>query len=41
MMDYRFPSFTPGSLTLIVGLGQTGVAAARWCAARGGRSLRV
>jgi len=39
-MDYAFPSFTPGSLTLIVGLGQTGVAAALWCAARAER-LRV
>jgi len=39
-MDYRFPSFTPDNLTLIVGLGQTGVAAALWCAARQER-LRV
>jgi len=40
MMDYTFPSFTPDSLTLVVGLGETGVAAARWCAQRGER-LRV
>jgi len=39
-MDYAFPSFTPDSLTLIAGLGETGVAAARWCAQRGER-LRV
>ena len=35
-----FPSLRRDGLTLILGLGETGVAAARWCAARGAR-LRV
>ncbi|MFV0282616.1 MAG: UDP-N-acetylmuramoyl-L-alanine--D-glutamate ligase [Castellaniella sp.] len=37
---YDFPSIRRDGLTLILGLGETGVAAARWCAARGAR-LRV
>ncbi|MCB5362606.1 UDP-N-acetylmuramoyl-L-alanine--D-glutamate ligase [Pusillimonas sp. CC-YST705] len=40
MTAYRFPSFETGALTLIVGLGETGVAAALWCAQQGER-LRV
>ncbi|CAM5179937.1 UDP-N-acetylmuramoylalanine--D-glutamate ligase OS=Castellaniella defragrans (strain DSM / CCUG 39792 / 65Phen) OX=1437824 GN=murD PE=3 SV=1 [Castellaniella denitrificans] len=35
-----FPSLRRDGLTLILGLGETGAAAARWCAARGAR-LRV
>ncbi|MFT0534222.1 UDP-N-acetylmuramoyl-L-alanine--D-glutamate ligase [Castellaniella hirudinis] len=37
---YRFPSLRDDGLTLILGLGETGVAAARWCAGLG-ISLRV
>ena len=37
---YSFPSVRHDGLTLILGLGETGVAAARWCAAQGA-SLRV
>lgn len=37
---YSFPSVRRDGLTLILGLGETGVAAARWCAAQGA-SLRV
>ncbi|MGB6217792.1 MAG: UDP-N-acetylmuramoyl-L-alanine--D-glutamate ligase [Castellaniella sp.] len=37
---YDFPSIRRDGLTLILGLGETGVAAARWCAAHGAR-LRV
>lgn len=36
----EFPSIRRDGLTLILGLGETGVAAARWCAAHGAR-LRV
>src|SRR5690606_29756882 len=36
----EFPSVRRDGLTLILGLGETGVAAARWCAAQGAR-LRV
>ncbi|MGB6242902.1 MAG: UDP-N-acetylmuramoyl-L-alanine--D-glutamate ligase [Castellaniella sp.] len=32
---YHFPSLRRDGLTLILGLGETGVAAARWCAAQG------
>ncbi|WP_298013418.1 UDP-N-acetylmuramoyl-L-alanine--D-glutamate ligase [uncultured Castellaniella sp.] len=32
---YQFPSLRRDGLTLILGLGETGVAAARWCAAQG------
>ena len=37
---FEFPSVRRDGLTLILGLGETGVAAARWCAAHGAR-LRV
>ncbi len=37
MTDYSFPSFETDALTLVVGLGETGVAAALWCARRGER----
>lgn len=37
---YTFPSIRTDGLILILGLGETGVAAARWCAAHGA-SLRV
>lgn len=40
MKNYSFPSVPRDGLTLIVGLGETGVAAARWCA-RWGATLRV
>lgn len=40
MTAYSFPSFATDALTLVVGLGETGVAAALWCAQRGER-LRV
>ena len=40
MTDYRFPSFETDALTLVVGLGETGVAAALWCA-RHGERIRV
>jgi len=38
--DYSFPSVRRDGFTLILGLGETGLAAARWCAAHGA-SLRV
>jgi UDP-N-acetylmuramoylalanine--D-glutamate ligase len=40
MNTYSFPSIEAGTLTLILGLGETGVAAALWCARNGAR-LRV
>lgn len=40
MMAYTFPSVKRDGITLIVGLGETGVAAAKWCARHGAR-LRV
>ncbi|UHL65822.1 UDP-N-acetylmuramoyl-L-alanine--D-glutamate ligase [Paralcaligenes sp. KSB-10] len=40
MTTMSFPSVPAGSLVLILGLGETGVAAALWCADRGAR-LRV
>ncbi|HWK62166.1 MAG TPA: UDP-N-acetylmuramoyl-L-alanine--D-glutamate ligase [Eoetvoesiella sp.] len=40
MSDYSFPSIGAGTLTLILGLGETGAAAASWCARNGAR-LRV
>lgn len=40
MTTYSFPSVLRDGITLIVGLGETGVAAARWCA-RHGASLRI
>lgn len=40
MNAYAFPSVRSDGLTLILGLGETGLAAARWCAAHGAR-LRV
>lgn len=40
MSDFLFPSIRTDARTLILGLGQTGVAAARWCA-RHGAPLRV
>lgn len=40
MMAYSFPSVLRDGITLILGLGETGVAAARWCA-RHGAVLRV
>lgn len=40
MNTYSFPSVGAGKLTLILGLGETGVAAALWCASHGAR-LRV
>ncbi|WP_269496884.1 UDP-N-acetylmuramoyl-L-alanine--D-glutamate ligase [Castellaniella sp. S9] len=40
MSAYTFPSVRPEGLTLILGLGETGLAAALWCAAHGAR-LRV
>ncbi|WP_066458221.1 UDP-N-acetylmuramoyl-L-alanine--D-glutamate ligase [Castellaniella caeni] len=40
MNTTTFPSLRQDGLTLIMGLGETGVAAACWCAARGAR-LRV
>lgn len=40
MNTYSFPSVAAGKLTLILGLGETGAAAARWCASHGAR-LRV
>ncbi len=39
-ITHDFPSIRRDGLTLILGLGETGVAAARWCAAQGAR-LRV
>ncbi|WP_323016970.1 UDP-N-acetylmuramoyl-L-alanine--D-glutamate ligase [Castellaniella sp.] len=39
-VQYQFPSLRRDGLTLILGLGETGVAAARWCAAQGA-PLRV
>jgi len=40
MNTMSFPSVGAGELTLILGLGETGLAAARWCLAHGAR-LRV
>lgn len=40
MTTWNFPSVDGAGIILILGLGETGVAAARWCAARGAR-LRV
>lgn len=40
MSDYSFPSVGAGTLNLILGLGETGAAAALWCARNGAR-LRV
>ncbi len=40
MKTYAFPSVRTDGLTLILGLGETGLAAALWCAAHGAR-LRV
>lgn len=40
MKHYRFPSVRIDGLTLILGLGETGVAAANWCLAQGA-TLRV
>jgi len=40
MTAYSFPSVQRDALILIVGLGETGVAAARWCARHGAR-LRI
>jgi len=40
MSDFSFPSIRTDARTLILGLGQTGVAAAKWCA-RHGAPLRV
>lgn len=40
MSTFFFPSVGAGKLTLILGLGETGVAAALWCASHGAR-LRV
>ena len=40
MTTYSFPSVQRDGITLIIGLGETGVAAARWCA-RNGASLRI
>lgn len=40
MTRYSFPSVLRDGITLIVGLGETGVAAARWCA-RHGATLRI
>lgn len=40
MTSYSFPSVLRDGITLIVGLGETGVAAARWCL-RHGASLRI
>lgn len=40
MTTYFFPSVQRDGITLILGLGETGVAAARWCA-RNGASLRI
>lgn len=40
MSDFSIPSIRTDARTLILGLGQTGVAAARWCA-RHGAPLRV
>jgi len=39
-VSFQFPSAPRDGLVLILGLGETGVAAARWCAARGA-ALRV
>ncbi|HEY9281509.1 MAG TPA: UDP-N-acetylmuramoyl-L-alanine--D-glutamate ligase [Eoetvoesiella sp.] len=40
MNTFLFPSLNAGALVLILGLGETGAAAARWCAQHGAR-LRV
>lgn len=40
MTAYSFPSVLKDGITLIVGLGETGVAAARWCAKQGAQ-LRI
>src|SRR3546814_6057757 len=40
MNTMSFPSVCAGDLTLILGLGETGLAAARWCLEHGAR-LRV
>lgn len=40
MTTFTYPSFTAGKTVLILGLGETGAAAARWCA-RQGVALRV
>ncbi len=40
MITFTFPSFTVGKMVLILGLGETGAAAARWCA-QNGMPLRV
>ena len=40
MNTFSFPSVNAGALVLILGLGETGAAAARWCAQHGAR-LRV
>ena len=40
MTTYIFPSVLRDGITLVVGLGETGAAAARWCA-RHGASLRI
>lgn len=40
MTSYSFPSVLRDGITLIVGLGETGVAAACWCA-RNGATLRI
>lgn len=40
MTSYSFPSVLRDGITLIVGLGETGVAAARWCL-RNGAALRI
>src|SRR4051794_27115127 len=40
MITFTFPSFNAGKTVLILGLGETGAAAARWCAQHG-VALRV
>lgn len=35
MKHYSFPSVRTDGLTLILGLGETGVAAAKWCLQQG------
>lgn len=37
MTNWTFPSLRPDGITLIAGLGETGVAAARWCLRQGVR----